>query len=163
MQKAFNRRIIDLTWSLGIVAGASLVFSVDQAIKHWILKHPDTHRDVVFSLVQFTLEKNAGIAFGILLPRLLMVASTLLLGLLFFGLMIWWMLRRQWLAAAAAALLLAGAVSNGVDRVVYGVVIDYLSVRWFTVLNLADIAITLGAVGLAYRTWKSQPTLDTSE
>ena len=44
-----------------------------------------------------------------------------------------------------ASILIAGALSNLIDRMLYGVTIDYI--RIFTsIFNLADLAIVLGAV-----------------
>ena len=42
---------------------------------------------------------------------------------------------------------LGGAASNLYDRLRRGVVIDFLRVGWWPVFNLADVAITLGAIG----------------
>ena len=41
---------------------------------------------------------------------------------------------------------LGGATSNLYDRVRHGAVIDFLDVGWWPVFNLADVAITLGAI-----------------
>jgi len=43
-------------------------------------------------------------------------------------------------------LIFSGAVSNFYDRLVYGFVIDYLDLQYFTVFNVADIIIVTGAV-----------------
>lgn len=40
--------------------------------------------------------------------------------------------------------ILFGAISNMVDRLQYGFVIDYLELKYFTVFNLADVMISLG-------------------
>lgn len=42
--------------------------------------------------------------------------------------------------------ILAGAISNLIDRIQFGYVIDYLYLRHFTVFNLADVCISLGAL-----------------
>ncbi len=42
--------------------------------------------------------------------------------------------------------ILAGAIGNLIDRLRFGYVIDFLDVRFFSVFNLADISITIGAV-----------------
>lgn len=56
----------------------------------------------------------------------------------------------QRLFAFALALLLGGALGNVIDRLVHGQVIDFLLVYWrdwyFPAFNVADSAITVGAV-----------------
>jgi signal peptidase II len=57
-----------------------------------------------------------------------------------------------WLAIALA-LVLGGALGNLVDRVLFGHVIDFILVHWqnrwyFPAFNLADSAITVGAIML---------------
>lgn len=47
-----------------------------------------------------------------------------------------------------AGLVLGGAVGIVVDRAGDGVVTDFLWLGWFPTFNLADSAITLGALGL---------------
>lgn len=42
--------------------------------------------------------------------------------------------------------ILLGAISNLVDRLKYGFVIDYLDLRWFTIFNLADAMISIGSI-----------------
>lgn len=43
-------------------------------------------------------------------------------------------------------LVIFGAISNLFDRLEFGHVIDYLSVRYFTVFNVADVMIVAGVV-----------------
>lgn len=73
-----------------------------------------------------------------------------------------WMLknhRDQKLFALAMSSLLGGAIGNVIDRVLYGYVVDFLDFHWtwldglfhrghFPAFNLADSAITLGAICL---------------
>lgn len=42
--------------------------------------------------------------------------------------------------------ILFGAISNIIDRIQYGYVVDYLEIRHFSVFNLADAMISLGAI-----------------
>lgn len=48
-----------------------------------------------------------------------------------------------------AALLLAGAVSNLLERLRFGGVIDYLSIPNFFIFNAADVAIIVGLAGFS--------------
>lgn len=73
-----------------------------------------------------------------------------------------WMLRKhpdQRLFCGSVSLVMGGAVGNVVDRLLHGHVIDFLQVHWgflapvfhggyFPSFNIADAAITAGAVGL---------------
>ena len=64
-----------------------------------------------------------------------------------------WMLRAhagQRLFCSAISLILGGAVGNVIDRLIHGHVVDFLDFYWgrwhFPAFNLADSAITLGAI-----------------
>jgi signal peptidase II len=64
-----------------------------------------------------------------------------------------WMLRShggQKMFAWALALILGGALGNVIDRLLHGYVVDFIQVHWadrfFPSFNLADSAITLGAI-----------------
>lgn len=48
-------------------------------------------------------------------------------------------------------IILLGAISNVTDRFIYGYVIDYLELRYFTVFNLADVMISFGALMLIFK------------
>jgi len=50
------------------------------------------------------------------------------------------------LSIVLLTIILFGAISNILDRLIYGYVIDYLELRYFTVFNLADIMISGGAL-----------------
>jgi signal peptidase II len=59
----------------------------------------------------------------------------------------------QKLFCFALACVLGGAVGNVIDRLLHGYVVDFLQFHWqnrwyFPAFNIADMAITVGAVGL---------------
>jgi signal peptidase II len=76
------------------------------------------------------------------------------LGLVAAGVIIWFLRAHagQKLFCFAMACILGGALGNVIDRVVYGYVIDFLDFHWrgmhFPAFNVADSAITVGAIGL---------------
>ena len=69
-----------------------------------------------------------------------------------------------WLAIALA-LVLGGALGNLYDRIALGHVIDFIFVHWkehgFPAFNVADSAITVGAIMLALDMFKSKKTGET--
>lgn len=69
--------------------------------------------------------------------------------------LILWMLKShagQKLFAFSMACILGGAIGNVIDRIRYGYVVDFLDFHWrgmhFPAFNIADSAITIGAVCL---------------
>jgi len=52
------------------------------------------------------------------------------------------------------ALVLGGAIGNLVDRVILGYVVDFVDFRIWPAFNVADSAITLGALWLMAYYWK---------
>ena len=76
----------------------------------------------------------------------------LVLGIAAAGFIIW-MLRRhghQQMFAWALTLILGGALGNVIDRAIHGYVVDFIQVHaggwYFPSFNIADSAITLGAI-----------------
>ena len=65
----------------------------------------------------------------------------------------------QILQYSALALILGGAIGNLIDRAIYGHVIDFLDVYYsqhhWPAFNIADSAITVGAILLIYDTLKN--------
>lgn len=109
---------------------------------------------VIPHFFNLTHSSNPGAAFGLFADSpaawktvLLVVISALLIATVV-G-VVWRAQRLQWEAGVGLALILGGAISNLVDRVRFGQVVDFLdfyfrSYHWFT-FNLADSAIVVGA------------------
>jgi len=101
---------------------------------------------VVPGLLAFTHVHNRGVAFGlldgvsVLVPAV--VTLTLLL-LLFYNKARW--IRRP-MTQAAFALLGGGAASNLLDRIRVGAVVDFIDVHIWPIFNLADAAVSVGAL-----------------
>ncbi|MDP2872660.1 MAG: signal peptidase II [Bacillota bacterium] len=105
----------------------------------------------VAPFLHITLVHNTGAAFGFLrgLQPLLAV-----LGLLV-GVGVFWIARRVPPREAGLRVALGavggGAIGNFIDRVAYGHVLDFVDLRIWPVFNLADSAIFLGGLYLAWR------------
>ncbi|MNZ33630.1 Lipoprotein signal peptidase [compost metagenome] len=86
------------------------------------------------------------------------------------GVLVVWLKRLKqgetWLAIALA-LVLGGALGNLYDRIVLGHVVDFILVHWqnrwrFPAFNVADSAITVGAIMLALDMFKSKKSGETA-
>jgi len=97
---------------------------------------------------------NRGVSFGLLradedLARWALVALSLVISGVFF----WWLrTAERRLTAIALGLVIGGALGNVVDRIRFGAVADFLDFHGLMfpwVFNVADAAITVGAVLLA--------------
>ncbi|MDP9019596.1 MAG: signal peptidase II [Actinomycetota bacterium] len=141
-------------WVL-VVAVASVVVAADQATKWWALRALDGGRtiDLVWTL-RLRLLFNSGTAFGFggaYAPVLALVAVAVVIVLLRTGRA----LQGAW-PRLAMGLVLGGAVGNLADRALRGggellggAVVDFIDLQWWPVFNVADMAITGGAVLLA--------------
>ncbi len=111
---------------------------VDQLLK-WYSQHllPSQGVFLVPGLLGLELFRNPGIAFGIPVPGLVLTLGTLALAA-GFGIL---GIRR---ANLGALLVAAGGLSNAVDRIFFGVTIDYLRVGPWSLVNLADAMIVVG-------------------
>lgn len=128
---------------------------LDQVTKTWAvsaLKDGDVI-ELVGSL-QFNLGYNSGIAFSQAQDLGVLVG---IVGLVAVGLLI----RAMWraphaLGATGFALIVAGAAGNLSDRIfrgdgwLHGRVVDFIDLQWWPIFNVADSAISVGAVVLIY-------------
>lgn len=97
---------------------------------------------------------NQGIAFGIRLPIFLIYTSIILLLLYLFL-----NYRRQsgfFVEKLSVILLLSGALSNFIDRLYWGCVIDFIDLKFWPIFNFADIYITIGSALLIYQLIKQK-------
>ncbi|MCP3441567.1 signal peptidase II [Bradyrhizobium sp. CCGUVB14] len=111
--------------------------------------------------VDLVLSYNKGISFSFLrfaddAQRWPLVG----LSLLACGLLAWWLRRvasGQPILATGLALVIGGALGNMLDRARIGSVIDFVHLSYhawsFAIFNVADTAITLGAVATVVSLW----------
>lgn len=148
-----------------------LVFAADQASKLYVEDVLTLYQQVVVipGYFSWTLAYNTGAAFSFLAgasgwQRWFFAAVALVVSVV----LVIWLKRLKpeetWLAVALA-LVLGGALGNLVDRVVLGHVVDFILVHWqhrwyFPAFNIADTAITLGAILLALDMFKSNKSGD---
>jgi len=108
-------------------------------------------KPVIPGIFHITLIHNRGAAFGILKGwgLLFVLSAVLAVILIIFNLKAG---RRNKITidSLALSLICAGGIGNLIDRLSHGYVIDFLDFRIWPVFNLADSAITVGAVLLCW-------------
>ncbi len=138
---------------MGAVAGAVLIS--DQITKAWALTALDDGSTVpLVGSLRLRLVFNRGTAFGLgsrFAPLIALLGVVVVVLLARTG----GALRRPW-ARIGLGLVLGGAVGNLADRVLRsgggvlgGAVVDFVDLQWWPVFNLADAAITVGAIVVA--------------
>jgi signal peptidase II len=153
----------------GVIA-AIITLALDQASKFWLVRIFDIAHHGTVKLTPFfdlVLAWNQGISFGwfqndgqvaqIVLMAIKAVAVVVLA--------VWMARSRTLVATLSLGLIIGGAIGNGVDRLVYGAVVDFAlfhvrigqnTFSWY-VFNVADVAIVVGVAALLYDSFWGQP------
>jgi signal peptidase II len=99
---------------------------------------------VIEGVLHFTLIYNRGAAFGILKNQLsfFILTSAIAVVLIVISLN----KNKRFVYNFSLALMLSGALGNLTDRLFLGHVVDFIDFRIWPVFNVADSAITIGAV-----------------
>ena len=145
------------------LAAAAIACALDQASKLWLLKVFGLADEGVVKLMPFVdlvLTWNTGISYGWFQQEgpfgqwALLALKAVAVALLWI-----WLAKASFrLSAIALGLIIGGAIGNGIDRLIYGAVADFVLLHaetatwrfnWY-VFNLADIAIVAGVAGLLY-------------
>ncbi len=111
---------------------------------------PGTHVRVIGDFATFTLVRNPGAAFSMATGMtwvLSLIAVAVVIGVIRIGRT----LRSMWWAIGLG-MVLGGALGNLVDRLfrspgpLQGHVVDFISIGWWPVFNVADSSIVCGAI-----------------
>jgi len=145
-----------------------LVIVIDQLTKGWILDYfakggQKPPIPIVGPFLELIYLQNRGVAFSLLegdgIKFLLIGVAMVAIGYLY------WRSREtgSLLLKVSFGLVLGGAVGNLIDRFHYQYVVDFIHFQIpqigfnFAVFNIADSAISIGVVILAYLLWRSGP------
>lgn len=115
---------------------------------------------VIRNLFHFSLVHNTGIAFGLFKDQgiVFIIIPVIAIVLLIYN--IYYYRKHEeslsLIYVVGFSLILAGALGNLIDRVAYGYVIDFLDFRVWPVFNIADSAITIGALLIAFKCLRAQ-------
>ncbi|HAU32454.1 MAG: Lipoprotein signal peptidase [Desulfotomaculum sp. 46_296] len=128
----------------------------DQLAKNIIQKVMSVGQSVsVFPFFYLTYTRNPGAAFGLFAYRtnILITITILVVVVMAAILLVRPIAREKKLIRIGMGLIIGGALSNLIDRLQFGMVIDYLDFRMWPVFNLADTAIFIGACLLFKEIW----------
>lgn len=135
---------------------SALIVVLDQAAKlYFNASYSFGQRVNVLPVFDFTLVYNRGAAFSFLATeagwqRWFFTALGIAAAAVITGILARQGRRAQPRFALALAMIMGGAVGNVIDRVAYGHVVDFLLFYWkdwyYPAFNLADVAITCGAI-----------------
>ncbi len=146
----------------GVIAGVAAL-AIDQASKLWLLNIYELGRRGAVTVTPFfdlVLAWNTGISYGWFQDTGPMGQAILLAikAIAVIVLAVWMARSGTRLAAIGLGLIIGGAIGNGIDRLAYGAVVDFVllhvqiggkTYNWY-VFNLADVAIVAGVAGLLY-------------
>jgi len=148
-----------------------LVLVADQLSKVWVIQNFSLGESVsLLPVFNFTYARNYGAAFSFLgdaggwqrwFFTMIAVVVSIVLAI--------WLSRlakTQLKLSLALSLIISGAIGNLIDRSLYGYVVDFLHVfyqSWhYPIFNIADCAISIGAVLLIWDSFSSETQQATS-
>jgi signal peptidase II len=149
-----NNRFKKIWLVLGLNLAVLILFVADRVLKFFIRALPPVDAGGIFLLGDFLklrLAFNPGLAFGIKINFYLIILFYLAIILI----LIWFLAGsyKKFFAGGnksvvifSLSLIIAGAGSNLLDRLWLGRVVDYFDLKYYSVFNLADVLICLGAV-----------------
>ena len=148
--------------NIAIAFGIAIFFMVDRYLKIFAQRLvPEAYFKLVGDWLVFRFTPNPYIAFSLRFSGILLNITIILiiLGLIYYIFYLILNKKNHNLSSferkntiILLTIILFGAISNIQDRLLYGHVIDYLELKYFTVFNLADMMISAGAAILIIRT-----------
>ena len=138
---------------------SAIAIILDQVTKIWVQNSIEyASRIEMLPIFNLTHVHNYGAAFSILSEAGGWQRTFLtVLAIAISGVLVWWMRqtpKTNVVLGMSYSLILGGAIGNIIDRVAYGYVVDFLHFYYndwhFPAFNIADSAITLGAMLLIY-------------
>ena len=136
-------------WSVFMII---VIIATDQITKYFAKSYlyPDKAKDFIPGFIEFRYAENTGMAFSMFSgARWFFVVLTVAVVIACIVYMFKKAQSNLWLYWTLGVLI-SGAVGNLIDRIYLGYVIDFINPTFvnFAVFNIADCAVTLGAVSL---------------
>lgn len=131
---------------------AILLLLTDQLSKLFIINTMQLgeSKPVISGFFNITYVRNQGAAFSMLEGKtwfFIVMAAIIVAVLLYYNMRY----KLEPLLQITMGIIIGGALGNLIDRIYYGSVIDFFSISWWPIFNIADIAIcTGGALVMVY-------------
>jgi signal peptidase II len=130
---------------------AALVLALDQLTKFVVRQTLEWHQSWPFhGFFRFTHVQNTGSAFGLFQGQNLPLLIVSLVGVVVLAYIYRSQKRPGLLMRTSIALMLGGAIGNLLDRIMQGHVTDFIDIGPWPVFNLADSAIVVGLIVMAW-------------
>lgn len=129
-----------------------VILAADMVTKYFVQRKMEPYDSipVIKNIFHITYVQNTGAAFSILKGKIFFfTAVSVIITLIIIFIMIKYPIKEK-IFGIAMAMVLGGAVGNLIDRLRYGYVVDFLDFRIWPVFNIADCAIVVGTLILAY-------------
>jgi signal peptidase II len=146
-----KKSLRDLTELIPLFFGAGVIIFLDQLTKSLVVKNiPFLGTWLPENLIQFHQHfrivhwRNSGAAFGIFSDGNTFFLILAVLASIFIISFYPMIAKEEWSLRLAMIFQLGGALGNMIDRIRYGYVIDFISVKNFPVFNIADSCISIG-------------------
>lgn len=143
-----------------IAAACLLLFIADRFVKYLIIKTPASGF-LLTKNIEIKLYLNKGLAFGLPLPNMLNAALAAIIIVIIIHFLLKLLANHYYFLALS--LITVGALSNLIDRVRFGAVVDYLSIYFWPAFNLADSYILIGLIifffVFKYYSWPASKTV----
>lgn len=151
---SLKKHFLQRPWLFWLVPTLALAgFGLDRWIKWYVIHHPEAFFSVLGDWLYFAGYINTDMAFS--LPLITWVYYPLVTIVMAVLLFVGYRAARhgQWADGGIILFIFAGAISNMLDRFLYHGVVDYITVSFWSVFNLADIFIVV-AIGVWFiRLW----------
>ncbi len=145
MQKSVDPGNVKSALLLEAVAAGAL--TLDLFTKIFFKSHALPQSSYFFGWLSFTIHQNFGLLGDLKLPYLALIAiNVAAFAALAYG-VYWAWNKKSTCQIVFLGLVLGGALGNLYDRLVHGYVFDWILLFNTSVINLADVWITLGVIG----------------
>lgn len=127
----------------------AILFIADRLSKYYVLENPEKLRDFsIENIIMITLAKNRNSVFGIKFPLFIVIALSVVAIVFLVSLLKRAYQNNNFTNIFLLSTVIIGAISNIIDRISLGYVIDFIEISRFSIFNIADILIVVCVVVL---------------